>query len=131
MKQATIAVDFLVGREAHGPVLTLNEPLSFWGGFSTGSGRIVNPEHPQYGASLTGKIVLMRAARGSSSSTSVLLEAVRLGTAPAALVMEVCDVILSVGAAAAIELYGSGTAVARVDSLPDIADSIPVSLVSG
>ncbi len=48
----------------------------------------------------------MPAARGSSSSASVLAEAVRAGTAPAGIVLGESDLILAIGAAVAAELYG-------------------------
>ena len=48
----------------------------------------------------------MRSGRGSSSSASILAEAVRAGTAPAAILLGEPDLILSIGAAVAEELYG-------------------------
>ena len=48
----------------------------------------------------------MPAGRGSSSSASVLAEAVRAGTAPAAIILGEPDLILSIGSAVAEELYG-------------------------
>ncbi|MFT4745041.1 MAG: putative aconitase with swiveling domain [Nitriliruptoraceae bacterium] len=88
------------------PVLVLDEPLSFWGGMDPHDGRIIDRNHPQHGLSLTGMMVVMAAGRGSSSSSSVLAEAIRLGTAPAALVLGEPDAIVALGALAASELYG-------------------------
>ena len=86
--------------------LRLDEPLSLWGGMDAASGRIIDAHHPQRGVSLTGRVVVMRSGRGSSSSASVLAEAVRAGTAPAAFVMAEPDLILEIGSAVAEELYG-------------------------
>lgn len=88
------------------PVLLLGEPLSFWGGMDPHDGRIIDRNHPQHGTALTGRVVAMAAGRGSSSSSSVLAEAIRLGTAPAALVLGEPDAIIALGALAAAELYG-------------------------
>ncbi len=85
--------------------LVLDEPLSLWGGMDPASGRLVDPHHPQHGALLTGRVLVMPAARGSSSSSSVLAEAARAGTAPAAILLGEMDLILAVGAAVAEELY--------------------------
>jgi hypothetical protein len=52
-----------------------------------------------------GRVVIMPGGRGSSSSASVLAEAVRLGTAPAALILGEPDLILAIGATVAAELY--------------------------
>jgi len=92
------------GVTAH--VLLLGEPLSFWGGFDPHDGRVIDRNHPQHGTVLTGQVVAMAAGRGSSSSSSVLAEAIRLGTAPAALVLGAPDAIIALGALATAELYG-------------------------
>lgn len=97
------------GRALHpgaacGPVLRLQAPVSFWGGVDE-TGRIVDVHHPQCGQSLTGRVVVMESGRGSSSSTAVLAEQIRAGTAPAAVVLGACDTILVIGALVAAELY--------------------------
>ena len=91
---------------ATGKALVLSEPLSLWGGFDPATGRLIDRRHPQCGAVATDRVLVMPAARGSSSSASVLAEAVRLGTAPAAVILAEPDLILPVGAAVAEELYG-------------------------
>jgi uncharacterized protein len=48
----------------------------------------------------------MPSGRGSSSSSSVLAEAIRAGTAPIAIVLFEPDPILALGAIVARELYG-------------------------
>lgn len=92
--------------QARAPALVLAEPLSLWGGMNPASGQIIEPRHPQRGARLTGRVVVLPATRGSSSSASVLTEAVRAGTAPAAILLGEPDLILALGAAVAEELYG-------------------------
>lgn len=89
------------------PALVLEEPLSLWGGLDPATGRVIERRHPQHGAVVTGKVMVMAAARGSSSSASVLAEAVRAGTAPAAIVLGEPDLILALGAAVAEELYAT------------------------
>ena len=89
-----------------GVVLHLDEPLSFWGGLDSASGEIIDRHHPQVGRSVAGRVLVMRTGRGSSSGSSVLLEAVRCGTAPAAIVMVEADAIVALGAIVADEFYG-------------------------
>lgn len=89
-----------------GRALVLDEGLSLWGGMDPATGELIDAHHPQRGALLTGRVVIMPSGRGSSSSASILAEAVRAGTAPAAFVLEEPDLILSIGAAVAEELYG-------------------------
>lgn len=99
------AVTLAPGR-ATGPTLVLQEPLSFWGGLDAISGKIIDRWHPQHGAVLSQCILVMKAGRGSSSGSSVLAEAIRLGTAPAGIVLLTRDAIVTVGAMVAAELYG-------------------------
>jgi len=94
-----------------GPALVLEEPLSFWGGIDPETGEVVDVRHPQHGANVTGRILVMPSGRGSSSSSSVLAEAIRAGTAPAAIVLGEADPILALGAIVARELYGKVTPV--------------------
>ena len=85
----------------------LDEPLSFWGGVDPATGHIIDARHPQHGANVAGRILVMRSGRGSSSSSSVLAEAIRVGTAPAAIVLGEADPILALGAIVARELFGT------------------------
>jgi predicted aconitase with swiveling domain len=91
--------------EASGEALVLDEPLSLWGGMDPGTGRLIDAHHPQHDALMTGRVVVMASARGSSSSSSILAEAVRAETAPAAILLSEPDLILPIGAAVAEELY--------------------------
>ena len=96
----------LVPGEATGEVLALEEPLSFWGGIDPATGDVIDVHHPQRGANVAGKVVVMPGGRGSSSSSSVLAEAIRAGMAPAAIVLLEPDPIVALGAIVARELYG-------------------------
>ena len=118
---------------AAGLALALDEPLSFWGGVDPASGEIVDARHPQRGRSVAGRVLLMTAARGSSSSSSVLAEAVRAGHGPAAILLGEADLILSVGAAVAEELYGRRVPILQLDpsDLVAIPDGARVSIGEG
>lgn len=105
MTGVELAGRVLVGGAGAGSVLRLDEPLSFWGGVDPFTGRIIDRRHPRRGESVAGRVLVMPYGRGSSSSSSVLLEGVRLGTAPAAVVLRELDGILALGAAVARELY--------------------------
>lgn len=89
-----------------GRTLVLDEAVSLWGGMDPATGEIVDTHHPQRGARVAGRVMVMPSGRGSSSSASVLVEAARVGTAPAAIVLAEPDLILAIGSAVAHELYG-------------------------
>ena len=96
----------LVDGVATGELLRLTEPLSLWGGLDPETGLIIDRSHPQFGRSMAGAIVSMPHGRGSSSSSSVLAEALRIGMGPAGFVLEIPDSILVIGALVARHLYG-------------------------
>jgi predicted aconitase with swiveling domain len=97
----------LVAGSAEGDALVLEAPLSFWGGIDPATGTVIDVHHPQVGANVAGRILVMPSGRGSSSSSSVLAEAIRAGTAPAAIVLLEADAILALGAIVARELSGA------------------------
>jgi predicted aconitase with swiveling domain len=105
----------LVAGGAAGRALVLDEPLSFWGGLDPLTGRVIDVHHPQHGAVLTGRVLVMPSGRGSSSSSYVLAEAIRAGTAPAAIVLREPDRIVAPGAIVARELYGTRVPVVLAD----------------
>ena len=118
-----ILVLTLVAGQAAAPVFVMRQPLSFWGGLDAATGRIIDPRHPQVGESVAGRILLMEAGRGSSSGSSVLAEAIRLGTAPAGIVLLTRDAIVTVGALVGVELYKQPCPVvlARREDWPQVA----------
>jgi predicted aconitase with swiveling domain len=109
------SVTDVVSGSASGPALVLDEPLSLWGGLDALTGIIIDQRHPQRGACISGAVVFMASGRGSSSASSVLAEAVRLGTAPVAFVLRESDEILALGSFVAEEMYGLVTPVVVTD----------------
>jgi predicted aconitase with swiveling domain len=95
----------LVAGEASAPALVLDEPLSFWGGLAADTGVIIDRHHPQAGESVAGKVLVMESGRGSSSSSTVLAEALRAGSGPAAILLQHPDEIVVVGVLV-LELLG-------------------------
>lgn len=94
----------LIPGNAEGGLLRLQAPISLWGGVDPGSGVVIDPRHPDHGASITGTVLAMPGAIGSSSSSAIMLELLREGTAPAAILMARADAILAIGIIVSIEL---------------------------
>ncbi|QYM71995.1 DUF126 domain-containing protein [Pseudochrobactrum sp. Wa41.01b-1] len=88
--------------EAAGFALTA--PISFWGGVDPQTGLIANVRHPQYGQSVSGKVLCLPATVGSSSAAAVLLELVHSNRAPAAIILHEPDAILLLGLIVAEEM---------------------------
>lgn len=98
------AEPLVAGPAAGGPILRLSAPLSFWGGVDPASGRITDVRHPEHDRSIAGTVLLVPETRGSSSSSSIILELIRNGCAPAALLIDRVDAILILGILVAREM---------------------------
>jgi len=95
----------LVAGAAAGIALVSREPLSFWGGIDTGTGDVIDRRHELSGDNIAGKIFVFPQGRGSSTSSAVMLEIIRAGVAPAAIINLRVEPILALGAIIADELY--------------------------
>ena len=91
---------------AAGSLFWSDQPLSFWGGYDPATGEIIDRRHPLSGTLAAGSLLAIPSTRGSSTTTAVLLEALRLGTAPAALITAGIDLYLALPAITAAEMYG-------------------------
>ena len=101
--------------EGGGPVLALDAPLSFWGGVDPRQGTISDPRHPNHGADISGRVLVLPSAIGSSSSSAIMLELIREETAPAAVVMGRADAILALGVVVAEELGYRGIPIVELN----------------
>jgi predicted aconitase with swiveling domain len=95
----------IVAGEGAGEALVSAEPLSFWGGYDHRTGEIIDRRHPLSGQVAAGRVLAVPFTRGSSTTTAVLLEAVRAGTAPAAILTTDDDTFLALASVVAEELY--------------------------
>jgi len=96
----------LVPGSAEGIALVAGQPLSFWGGLDAATGEIIDRRHPRSGAIVTGRVLVLPAGKGSSTASAVLLDAIRAGTAPVAIILLRPDPILALGSIVADEMYG-------------------------
>jgi len=96
----------VVAGRASGEALASVEPLSFWGGYEYRTGEIIDRRHPLSGHIAAGRVLAIPFARGSSTTTAVLLEAVKAGTAPAAILTTGVDSFFALASIVADEMYG-------------------------
>lgn len=107
MADITIQGTVIIPGEARGRALVGNEPLSFWGGYDWKTGEIIDRRHGLSGAIAKDKILAIPFTRGSSTTTAVLLEAIRAKTAPAAILTTGKDFFFALASVVAEELYAS------------------------
>ncbi|MCL4847977.1 MAG: DUF126 domain-containing protein [Acidobacteria bacterium] len=109
-----ITGESLVAGRGEGVALVAAEPLSFWGGYDSRTGEIIDRHHPLSGRIAAGRVLAVPFSRGSSTTTAVLLEAVRRGTAPAAILTTGHDTFFALAAVVAQEMYGQSPPVVRI-----------------
>lgn len=97
----------IIPGEARGLALVGREPLSFWGGYDWKTGEIIDRRHMLSGAIAKDRILAIPFTRGSSTTTAVLLEAIRARTAPAAIITTDIDFFFALASVVAEELYAS------------------------
>lgn len=95
----------IVPGTAEGSVLLSDEPLSFWGGYDHRTGEITDRRHPLSGKIASGRVLALPFTKGSSTTTAVLLESVRAGTAPAAFLLAENDSFIALASIVAKEMY--------------------------
>ena len=99
-----------------GSALVTDEPLSFWGGYDHQTGEITDRRHPLSGQNAAGRVLVMPFTRGSSTTTAVLLEAIKKGTAPAAILTNNVDSFFALASIVAKEMYGKPIPILTIEA---------------
>lgn len=111
----------LVAGHATGAVVFSDTALSFWGGVDSQTGEVIDRHHPLSTKLLTGKILAIPGGRGSCTGSSVLMELIMNGHAPAGIVVSRREEILTLGAIVADEVFGRSIPVVQL-SAKDFAE---------
>jgi predicted aconitase with swiveling domain len=111
-----VAGRVIVAGTAGGEALVTDAALSFWGGYDFHTGEIIDKHHPLAGVRAAGRILAVPFSKGSSTTTAVLLEAVRAGTAPAAIVTTGPDAFFALASIVADVMYGKSFPVVSLEA---------------
>ncbi len=95
----------VVAGSAAGEAVVSAQPISLWGGLDAKTGEIIDRRHELSGQCVTGKVFVLPRGKGSSTGSAVLLDSIRAGTAPAAIVLGRLDPIIALGAIVADEMW--------------------------
>ena len=115
MAGITLQGQVVIRGEARGKALVGDEPLSFWGGYDWKTGEIIDRRHMLSGKMAKGRILAIPFTRGSSTTTAVLLEAIRAGTAPAAILTTGTDFFFALASVVAEKLYATSLPLVALD----------------
>lgn len=105
----------LVTGKAEGEVLYASTGLSFWGGIDPYTGKVIDQHHSLSGQNVAGRILAIPGGRGSCTGSSILLELITNGHAPAALVFSEREEILTLGVIIAETLFNKSIPVLYLD----------------
>lgn len=83
--------------EKKAEVLFTDESFSFWGGVDTDTGEVADKFHETYGKTMKDKVFVFPFTKGSSGAGLVLLEMIRTGVAPAAIINLRSDPVIITG----------------------------------
>jgi predicted aconitase with swiveling domain len=106
----------IVEGAVEGEALVTGDALSFWGGYDFHTGEIIDKHHPLAGVRAAGRILAVPFSKGSSTTTAVLLEAVRAGTAPAAILTTGVDSFFALASIVADVMYGKSFPVIALEA---------------
>lgn len=101
-----LRVTELLPGDACGELLVLEAPLSFWGGLDPCSGIIIDIHHPQHGACVKGRMLVVAGTKGSTAGPGALLETVFAGNGPAGILLTQPDLVVII-AMTALESMGA------------------------
>lgn len=100
---------------SRGEALVTSQMFGFWGGIDPKTGIIIDQRHELYGQNVKDKVFVFPEGRGSTVGAAVILELVRCGNAPAAIVNRKTEGILATGGILADKFYN--TPIPIVDNL--------------
>jgi hypothetical protein len=98
-----------------GEVMATSQPISFWGGVDPRSGSINDPRHELFGQSIAGKVLTFPHGKGSSTTSLIFLELVRVNKAPSAIINLRTEPILAAGPIVSKHFYGKEIPVLTLD----------------
>jgi len=102
----TFKCQVLVGGDASGEALFFQQAFTFARAVDPRTGLVADLRSEMAGASIRGKVLFYRRGKGSTAGSSCLVETIRLGNGPAAVVTESPDIAAVVGSSVAGILYG-------------------------
>ena len=87
------------------PLVVSPESFSFVGGLDAQTGKIIYSRSKLFGVSIKDKVFIYPCGRGSTTTSAVLLEAIRCSNAPCAIISVEVEPMVALGVLVAQELY--------------------------
>ena len=97
MEKIRISCRYAVSGNIKAPVLYSETPFSFWGGVERETGIVTDKRHECYGVSMKDMVFVFPFGKGSSGAGTTIMEMVKQGTNPAAIINLNSDPVLLTG----------------------------------
>lgn len=105
MEKVTVKCKTAVYGNVRAELLYANEPMSFWGTVDPQTGTIRDNRHTLYQQNMSGKVLAFTTPKGSSGTGLIILEQIRCGCAPAAIINLRSDPVVLTGPLIAKRFY--------------------------
>ena len=89
-----------------GELLVTHQSISLWGGVDPSNGKTIDPRHEMFAQSITAKVLAFPSGKGSAAAPLVMLELIKQGTAPVAIINMETDPLLVAGPVIGKHFYG-------------------------
>ena len=116
MEKLIINCKKAVSGNARGPLVFSHDSFCFWGGADPSTGEIRDNRHANYQENIAGKVFAFPFGKGSSGAGLVILEMIRLGNAPVAIINLRSDPVILTGPLIAKHFYDKAIPVVNLDS---------------
>lgn len=110
-----IAATCIIPGTSQGRVLLTRQSISFWGCVDPASGLISDKRHELYQESVSGRVLVFPFGKGSSTGSLMILELLRLGLAPAAIINIRTEPLLATGPIVGKHFYGKFFPIVNID----------------
>lgn len=107
----------VVPGKAEGRALVTSQSISFFGGVDPLTGRITDRRHELFGRSIAGTIAVFPFGKGSCAGSLIMLELVRIGKAPAAIINIKTEPILATAPIISKYFYGKVIPIVSLDEV--------------
>ena len=97
MSQIRLKGRSVVSGRAQGSAMVTAQPISFFGGLDSESGKVIERGHELEGKKVTGRVLVFPQGKGSTVGSYVIYAMKKRGTAPAAMINVETEPIIAVG----------------------------------
>jgi predicted aconitase with swiveling domain len=105
----------VVSGQAEGEALVTSQSISFFGGVDPHTGVITDRRHELFGRSIAAKVAVFPFGKGSCAGSLIMLELVRIGKAPAAIINIKTEPILATAPIISKNFYGQDIPILTLD----------------